>query len=124
MVQVHFSGNHSAELNRIKVDKVHHIIQVDVVQLYYARVCFRLTNLSVGSQELLLMLEEEMIDAYRTVVDSDFRRMHVPHRIVQDYRAGLQIYLRQQLSFSLRLLESSLSFQVSAESRRSIVAPV
>ena len=70
------------------------------------------------------MLEEEMIYAHRTVVDSDFRRMHVPYRIVQNNGAGLQIYLRQQLSFSLRLLESSLSFQVSAESRSSIVAPV
>ena len=82
VIQMYFSGYHSVEFHGMKLDNIHDVLQIDILQIYNAGVGFFLADFSVGSQMLVCMLKEEVVYLYIVFFDNNFCRVNTPYHII------------------------------------------
>ena len=124
VAQVDFSADASVETYGMKLNHVHDVEQVDVLQVYQTGVSFCFSQSSVDFQVLVAVLKQEVVYFDAVFCDVYSSRMDVPGGVIQNDLAGLDIYTGVEDPLQAVLTERSDGVNLSAIGELGVVAPV
>ena len=92
VVGIDTSGGIAVELHGVEVDHVEHILQIDVLEIGHKCVVLLVGNRSVNTQIAVgRLVDQEVVNMHRAGFDFHARRMNIPHGVVDDNAARVEI---------------------------------
>lgn len=85
----------------MKLNHVHDVEQIDVLQIYQTGVSFRFSQSSVDFQVLITVLKQEVMYFNAVFCDVYSSRMDVPGGVIQNDLTGLDIHTGVEYLFRL-----------------------
>ena len=124
VAQVDFPADASVETYGMKLNHVHDVEQVDVLQVYQTGVSFCFSQSSVDFQVLVAVLKQEVVYFDAVFCDVYSSRMDVPGGVIQNDLARLDVHTGVEYLLLAVLTERGDGVNLSAIGKLSIIAPV